>query len=308
MSGSGSRRDRARAQVSLVVAAYRDPCSLRRMLAPLVRRDVEVLVVNVTADPGVELVCADLGVRHVPTPENVGFAAAVNVGVGAASGEVIVFANDDLGVAPDDLERLVTMAARVGVAVPRHVDPEGNTRYTIQPIVSCWTLFLEWLLLPDVPPRMLRGLPIQKWRLPDRSSRVPAATAAIVAARRDILEAHPLPEAYFLYWEEAEWFAVLGRAGVETWYVPDAVVVRSDGRSVVSVEKSRLMARNAVRVVRRVHGRRAAALAWIIVVGWNLRLWAVSVAPRGSGRRDPGAIQARRAGLLGAFRAIAEVR
>jgi len=100
--------------VSLVVVAYRDPRSLRGMMTPLVGSDLELIVVNVTCDPDVEAVCRDLGLRHVPLEGNRGFAAAVNIGADLASGRVLVFANDDLGV--------------TDIVIPRVGKPGANRR------------------------------------------------------------------------------------------------------------------------------------------------------------------------------------
>jgi len=294
--------------VSLVVVAYRDPRSLRGMMTPLVGSDLELIVVNVTCDPDVEAVCRDLGLRHVPLEGNRGFAAAVNIGADLASGRVLVFANDDLGVTEGGLRRLAAVADRFGVALPRHLDADGSVRRSIQPLVTPWTLLFEWMLLPDRPVGVLSWLPVQKWRSPEAPERVQAATAAMVAARTGVLRSHPLPESYFMYWEEAEWFWTLRRAGVQTWYVPDAAIVRCDGRSVVTPEKTQLMARNAVRLVRRVHGRHAAAAAWVVVVGWMARLWAIDVIRSACRRSDRSMRSARSAGLAAAMRAIREVR
>jgi hypothetical protein len=93
-------------------------------------------------------------------------------------------------------------------------------------------------------------------------------------------------------------------------YRPESTCVHVGGRDDVREEKSRLLARNAVRCVRVTQGRGAAALAWLVVIGWNLRL-VVMDALRAVRRPGPGArarLRARTAGLAAACSSIGELR
>jgi GT2 family glycosyltransferase len=238
-------------------------------------------------------------------PGNPGYAAAVNAGAVEAAGEVTVFMNDDLGLDADAVLRLGALVSEgnADVAVPRLVLPDGQTERTIFALPTPGALALEWMALPDVPvPGLRRVLHPEKWRSPDARQTIRAAAATVVACDTELLRKVPLPEAYFLYWEEAEWFWDLAALDKRVLFVPDVVAAHAGGRGDVRPEKSRLLARNAVRCVRRTQGRAAAALAWMVVVLWNARLVAVDVA-----RRSP-VVRARLAGLAAAVRAIAEVR
>ena len=138
-------------------------------------------------------------------------------------------------------------------------------------------LLLEWAILPDAPPADGRDRGIEKWRRPATTQVIDASTAVMVAVRADVLRATPLPEDYFLYWEELEWFWRLRAAGRRVLIVPSAAVIHDGGRVDVRPEKSRLLARNAVRCVRRTQGRSAALGALLVVVAWNLRLVAADL-------------------------------
>ena len=106
---------------------------------------------------------------------------------------------------------------------------------------------------------------------------IDTSTRVMVAMRADVLRSTPLPEEYFLYWEELEWFWHLRAAGRRVVIVPSAAVIHDGGRVDVRPEKSRLLARNAVRCVRRTQGRRRPwVLSWLSWA-WNLRLVAVDV-------------------------------
>ncbi len=263
-------------RVTCVVVAFHRPDSLSRLLPLLSHPDVEVVVVNVEDDAAVAEVAAGLA---VPLAANPGYAAAVNLGAGLANAPVVVFLNDDVRV---DAAAALSLAATVSadeadVVLPRVLDGDGRWEPTIAALPGPVTLFREWFLLPDEPPAFLRRRPsgVQKWRAPVVPERIDAAAATVVAVSTSLLREIPLPEDYFLYWEESDWFWRLKAAGSRVLYDPRVTVQHAGGRDDVRPMKSRLLARNAVRCVRRTQGRPAALLAWPVVVMWNLRLVAV---------------------------------
>lgn len=295
--------------VTCVVVAFHRPDPLARSLTLLSHPDVEVVVVNVEDDPAVADVAAGFA---VPLTANLGYAAAVNLGASLARGPVVVFLNDDARV---DAEAALSLAATVSsdeadVVLPSVLDGQGRWEPTIAALPRPLTLFREWFLLPDEPPAFLRrrASGVQKWRAPVVPERVDAAAATVVAVSTELLREIPLPEEYFLYWEESDWFWHLRAAGVRVLYDPRVTVRHAGGRDDVRPAKSRLMARNAVRCVRRTQGRAAALLAWLVVILWNFRLAAVDGLRGLAGSRPAAArFPARAAGLAAAVLAWREV-
>jgi len=302
--------------VVAVVVAFHRPGSLAPLLAALTDPRLTVLVVNVECDDAVAAVAREHGATVVDLTANPGYAAAVNAGVAATHGDaggVVVFLNDDCRISAGDLLALAAPVARgeVDVAVPRVVDGQGVPERTIAAVPTPGSLAREWMLLPDTPVRALQGsIRVEKWRAPTGPERIEAAAAVVVATRRGLLRDVPLPERYFLYWEESEWFWRLRERGAVVQYRPDTTCVHVGGRDDVRPEKSRLLARNAVRCVRVTQGRGAGLLAWPVVVGWNLRLVTIdalrlAVRP-GEGRRAR--LDARLAGLAAACASWRELR
>lgn len=261
--------------LTLIVVAYHRPERLAGLLASAQGQCDRAVVVNVEDDPAVASAALAQGATVVPLPGNPGYAAAVNVGVAEASTPLVAFANDDLDLHPGCLALLASALGAADVAVPRLLRPDGSLEPSIARLVSPAALMGEWMALPDRRPRLLpRRLPVQKWRRPERVETIEAAEAALVVTRRRLLTAEPLPEAYFLYWEEHEWFHRLRSSGQRTVYVPDAVATHS-GWGELDAAKSRLLARNAVRCLARTGGRRSALVGWPIVIAWWARLLAV---------------------------------
>ncbi len=262
-----------RPSVSCVIVAYKRARELASAIALLEHDRVEIVVVNVEDDPAVSAVAA--AHRVVSMPVNRGYAAAVNRGVRAATAEVVVALNDDARLPAESALHLagLILGGQIDVALPAVLDREGKPERTIARLPTPGALALEWLVLPDRPIGRLGGwLRVEKWRAPARIERVEAAAAVAVAARRDLLLDVEMPEEYFLYWEETEWFWRLREHGLRVAIVPDVTIVHDGGRDDIRPEKSRLLARNAVRCVRRTQGVRAALLAYGVVVLWNLRL------------------------------------
>ena len=288
-----------------LVIAYRKPDSLDRLLASLTG---PVCVVNVSADPDVAAVAQRHGAGLVSLPDNRGFAAAVNAGARSVSTPVTVVMNDDVMTSQADLNALAA-AVRGGadVAGPALLDGQGRLQRSIIGPPTVWGVACT-VLLPDHPVPGLRWLPVPKWSLPREAAVVPALTGAIFAVRTDLLKSIPMPEHYFLYWEEVEWFWHLGQTGARVEYRPDIQATHEGGRDDVRPEKAGLLALNAVRCVRRTQGRMAAAAVWPLVAMSALRLLLVDAVRLGRGRVDRGRVGARWAGLRSAVLAAWEIR
>ena len=192
-------------EATVVVVAFRRPAALAALLDSLDGTPAEVVVVNVGDDLDVRAVGsrARLPVRTIAV-ENRGFGAAVNAGADAAHGDVVVFTNDDVVIDAHAVSALVrAVHDGADVALPRVVDRDGEEQRTLRALPTPGRLLFEWALLPDRPVRTVeRWSRVEKWRSPRVVERVPAASACTVAVRRELLRATPLPDEYFLYWEE----------------------------------------------------------------------------------------------------------
>jgi hypothetical protein len=268
-----------------VIVAYHRPVALERLVRTLSDPRVEIVIVNVENDPDVGRVTCD---RMVPVASNIGYGGAVNRGVAASGADVVVFMNDDVAVASaSDVVRLADRIrmGRTDVAIPLVARTDGR---------------LE--LGTRAPLRLARRMLLRGMPIPSRPVMVDAAWAPLVAVRPEVIRAVPMPEDYFLYWEEFDWFYQLRKRATRVELNPSVRVTHSGGPEDVRPEKSRLLARNAIRCVRRTRGRSAAFRAWPVVVLWQLQLLVKSLVER----RGRGA-HAHAAGVRAAFGAWREV-
>lgn len=255
------RRAAAPPVVSCVVVAYHRPDEVARLTRALNDPRIEIVVVNVEDDPDVSDVRCD---RMVATDSNIGYGAAVNRGVAVSTADVVVFMNDDVVVrSADDVLRLADriLSDETDVAVPLVGGEDGR-------------LELGRRVPLGLADRMLlKGMPIPNGPVP-----IDAAWAPMIAVRSQLIGTVPMPESYFLYWEEFDWFYRIRARAARVELNPFVLVAHAGGPDDVRPEKSRLLARNAVRCVRSTRGRGAAVRAWPVVVLWQLQLLLLSVA------------------------------
>ena len=110
-------------RVSIVIPVLNQKALLKKALESIARhtpRPHEVVVVDNGSGEETREFLAGQPVRLVVNPRNRGFAAAINPGIAAAQGEVIVLANSDIEVTPGWLEELLGALAepKAGLAGP----------------------------------------------------------------------------------------------------------------------------------------------------------------------------------------------
>jgi len=103
-------------ELSVVIPTYKRPALLRRCLASLADQDLdparfEVVVVDDGSNDATTDVLADAvsNVVALTQPRNAGPAAARNRGVATATGELVLFLDDDVAAAPDLLSTHVAL-------------------------------------------------------------------------------------------------------------------------------------------------------------------------------------------------------
>ena len=242
-----------------VVVAFHRPALLEGLLEMLVDPGVEVIVVIVEDDPAIGSLS---GARILPVTANIGYAAGINLGAAHATADAVVFMNDDVSL---DASGVLMMVARLRSG---HAD-------AVVPLVEDQDGELE--LARKIPYGLAKRMQLKGEPVPRDPTPIDSAWAPIVGVHTTLLRAVPMPEDYFLYGEETEWFHRLRQRGARIELLPTVRAVHYGGVPVVRPDKSRLMARNSVRMVRRIRGRGAALLVWPRVVAWQSRLLLMSL-------------------------------
>lgn len=199
--------------------------------------DAELLVVDNASSDGAPERAADAfpGLRVLRNERNLGFAAAANQGVRAASGEVVVLLNPDAVASPGAVPMLVRSIEEhpgAGAVGPLVRNPDGS----IQPSKRAFPTLLQsalhglvglvWPSNPGTRAYLLADAPL------DTPRTVGWVSASAVAVRRSAFDAiGGFDERYFFFVEDVDLCKRMWDAGYEVWFDPRAEVVHAWGTS-----------------------------------------------------------------------------
>jgi GT2 family glycosyltransferase len=215
-------------KVSAVVVSHGHARELERSLPALVPQvDETVVVANLPRSAAV----AD-GVRVLENPRPLTFAANVNLGIAATTGEYVLVSNPDAIAAPAAVRTLVEFAdarPRCGIAGPQMRWPDGSWQPSRR-------------RFPTVRGTIVRRTPLRRLYPPYETQRehyglderpaVPVEAdwmlGAFLLMRRTMLdELDGWDGGFRHYCEDIDLCYRAALAGWERWYVPDAVVTHA---------------------------------------------------------------------------------
>lgn len=272
-------------EVSVLVVTYKCRDVAQACLASVYETtrdlDVEVVVLdNASGDGTVELVRSEFPQAHlIASPQNLGFAAGVNLAAEAAKGEYLLLLNPDTVVHEDAIQALVRFARsrpQGGIYGGRTLDPDG----TVNP-GSCWgaptlwSLFCFATLLTTAfrttalfDPESLGG-----WKR-DSVREVDVVTGCLLLAPRTLWqELGGFDTRFFMYGEDADLTLRAWAHGYRPAITPDAVVTHEIGvSSDADGEKYLLLYRGKATLLRKHwRGLRLRAGLGLLAAGIGLR-------------------------------------
>ena len=162
----------------------------------------------------------------IRSARNLGFAGGNNLGIEAAKGEYILLLNNDTIVKDDTLGLLCdVLDARpeLGAVCPK-------IRFAAEP---CPIQFAGYTPLSRVTLRnSLLGFNCPDDGSYDTPHDTPYAHGAAMMVRREaVAAAGPMPELYFLYYEELDWSQKITDKGYKIGYEPRATVFHKESRT-----------------------------------------------------------------------------
>ena len=264
-----------------VVVNYDAGEALLGCVASLRQAAVEEIVVvdNASSDGSLErLAAADRQVVLVPAGANLGYGRAANLGAGRRSSEYVLVSNPDLVLGEDAVKILLAeLDAHPDVAAvgPRILDSAGATYPSARAFPNLRDAIGHAFIGLFLPHNSFS----RRYRLdaadPAERREVDWLSGAFLMVRRVAFESvGGFDEGYFMYVEDLDLCWRLHRAGWLVRYVPDAVVVHSQGLSAARHPAKMLIAhhRSTWRfATRRARGAERALLP-IMGAGLMLRL------------------------------------
>lgn len=163
------------------------------------------------------------GITTVRSEENLGFAGGNNLALKHAKGEFLFFINNDTEIPADNVDRLCT-------ALEEH--PEAGM---VCPKICFFsdTSLIQYAGYTPMRGFRMRNEMIGYARKDDGSFDNPGFTAfphgAAMMVRREALEdVGPMPEVYFLYYEELDWALMFRRKGWKVYFEPSCTIWHKD--------------------------------------------------------------------------------
>lgn len=218
--------------VSIITVNFRQAqltCELLDSLQKSSYPNLEVIVV----DNGSQLDVSDQfsahypGVKVIISTVNLGFAGGNNLALQEAKGEYLFLINNDAELAPDAIEILIqTLNAdkKLGVLAPK-------IRYFESPDTIQYAGFTR--VHPLTARNQTIGQGMKDEGQFDQHRPTPYAHGAAMMLSRTALErVGPMPEIYFLYYEELDWCEQIRRAGFTIEFEPRAVIWHKESVSV----------------------------------------------------------------------------
>jgi GT2 family glycosyltransferase len=227
-------------RLSWIAVAYRSSRSLSVALASLraeARRagiDAEAVLVDHSEDAAELERLRALGAEAVLARPNRGYAAGLNAGRAAATGEVLLFSNPDVEFLPGSLSALLAALDRFPIAGPQFV----LGQFLLPPAEeqTAWQEFRRLRAARTAAGRRvwLAGEAERARRVWEASTpvEVPTLSGALIATRREVADrVGAWNEEYFLYFEETEWLRRARRLGLRMAIAPEARVAHYWGHA-----------------------------------------------------------------------------
>jgi GT2 family glycosyltransferase len=240
-------------KVAVVIPSWNTLRFLPACLASLTDQgvDLELLVVDNGSSDGSAEYLREQGVSHLALPENVGFAAAVNLGARRTEAEAILALNADTVLEPGCAGRLLEALAAdpsLGGAQPRILQLEGEGRASVD---TARLYSAGQALTRDGRAFELGAGEAQR---PEhlRPREVFGVCGAACLLRRELFAGAlgGYDESYFAFYEDVDLNVRARIAGWSFAYVPEAVVWHvgnaawGEGFARPSADNARLVARN----------------------------------------------------------------
>lgn len=200
-------------------------------------------------------------VQFIRSETNLGFAGGNNVGIARATGSYLFFVNNDTEFTPGLVESLVAILeqhAEVGMVSPK-------IRFYSQPTTLQYAGFTPMNYITCRNQCIGFGATDngQYDKLTGPTGFIHGA--AMMVRREAIDKAGPMPEAFFLYYEEMDWCEHIRRAGYTIWADMQALIYHKESVSVGAQSPMKIyyMNRNRILFVRRNSGAFKRSLFWI---------------------------------------------
>jgi GT2 family glycosyltransferase len=216
-----------------------------------------IVVDNGSSDGSVEMVREEFGqVNLMASADNLGFAAANNLGMSMATGRYVLLLNSDTIVLDNAVEKTVAFADRyadTAVVGCRVLNPDLSLQNTCFMFPSILNLFLfSTYLYRLFPSSRFFGRERMTWWPRNDAREVDVVTGCYMLVRRAALDdVGPMDDQFFMYYEETDWCFRFKAKGWKNRFTPDAQIIHIGGASAgkLGAQRARIKSQSFIRFV-----------------------------------------------------------
>ncbi|MBU1699585.1 MAG: glycosyltransferase [Candidatus Eisenbacteria bacterium] len=222
-------------RLSILFIHYRTTTLLQKGLDALKKYPPEVsaeiiVIDNGPAEDGAAEICSSHPLCRYHNPKkNLGYAKAVNLGIGLSRAEYVLILNPDVFVMKGAVDSLVAVMdgdPRIGIAGPKLLNPDGTLQYSCRSFYTIPTLLLRRTFLGKVFPhhRVLRDHLMSDWDHATSRDVDWMIGGSLMIRRKMMDDVGGMDERFFLYFEDVDWCYRAHQRGWRVLYVPDATM------------------------------------------------------------------------------------
>ncbi|MBL7875054.1 MAG: glycosyltransferase family 2 protein [Cyclobacteriaceae bacterium] len=239
--------------VSLITVNFnttKDTVEFLESVKELTYNNIEVIVIDNGSrnSPKDELEAVYPTLTYIQSPSNLGFAGGNNLGISIAKGDYLFFLNSDTILFPDSLDSLIDYLEAnpsVGMASPKVLYPDIRiVQYAGGVAINPYTGRGKQLGFLETDKGQFDTCYETGW----------GHGAALIVPRRVIEKIGPMPELYFLYYEEIDWGESAKRNGFQVHFVGTSRIIHKEAISMGGNEsetKAYYMTRSRLLYMRR---------------------------------------------------------
>lgn len=239
--------------VSLITVNYnttKDTLEFLETVKQLTYQNIEVIIVDngSKVSPQKELSAAYPSLIFIQSDKNLGFAGGNNLGIAAAKGDYLFFLNSDTILFANTLEPLIEFLEsnpKIGMASPKVLYPDIKTvQYSGGIAINPYTGRGKQLGFLEEDNGQYNQCYETGW----------GHGAALIVPKRVIELIGPMPDEYFLYYEEIDWAEQAKKAGYLVYYVGTSTIIHKEAISMGGNEsetKAYYMTRSRLLYMRR---------------------------------------------------------
>ncbi|MBL7872744.1 MAG: glycosyltransferase family 2 protein [Cyclobacteriaceae bacterium] len=221
-----------------------------KSLKSLTYPNFEVIIVDnaSSVNPTSDLLEIYPQAKVIMSKENLGFAGGNNLGIKNAKGDFLFFVNNDTELTANIIETLMETTQNlknVGIVCPKF-------HYFFHPGIIEYAGYHKMNFL-TARNKMVGNKEKDLGQHNEPKETNYAHGGAMLVARQVINKVGPLPECYFLYYEEFDWCEQIKRKGLKIYYQPNALIYHKESMTTgkESLLKTYYLTRNRLLFMRR---------------------------------------------------------